>query len=487
MIHTVVTPKHERKTSSSSAPSDGASDSDGGVILEEQWTRSQNLIGTYSRNTWLNPRLPGLRDRLALSPRRDLDWCDRGKSHVDFKDDETVPLLQGRFLGHGSQGGVYETTCKGITLAWKKRHCPRGIGTKERGEIEILKRLSHQHIIKLIGTYTHRPFLGLLLWPVAVCDLATFLEDIDALILAYMPREPPTVEDRVMRRLHALCTSKDDWPDLFPAAVRRLSRSFGCLTSAITYIHGQRIRHKDLKPSNVLLSHDGLWVTDFGISTDLAALATTGSECVERGTAKYFAPEVAIYERSGRSADIFSLGCMFLEMVALCRGSSLQDLRRLRPAENFSFQANLHLRREWFTLLKSRQIRIQHLLCEIEQMIDPDPEMRPMASELMEHLGLIEQFQTGSDTPLYGYCCTPQNLTPRAKREIDRLVARIEDLKIQIVERDEEINHLRNSTPLVPPPPIGGDFTPSFSMNRLEPSTYIAPTDSHALRLAFSR
>ena len=201
---------------------------------------------------------------------------------------------------------------------------------KERQEIEILKRLAHQHIIKLMGTYTHGPFLGLLLWPVTVCDLATFFEDVDSLNIAWMPGEPLTVEDRVMRRLHALCPSTGDW-----SAVQRLSHSFGCLANAIAYIHSKRIRHKDLKPSNVLLSPDGLWVTDFGISTDLSALTTTGSECVERGTAKYFAPEVAKYERSGRSADMFSLGCMFLEMVALCRGGSLQDLRRLRPPENF--------------------------------------------------------------------------------------------------------------------------------------------------------
>ena len=104
MIHTAVTPKHGRHTSSSTALSDGASDSDGGVILEEEWARNQNLTGIYSRNTWLSPGLPGLMDSLPLSAQRDLDWCGRGGSHVDFQDDETVPLLQGRFLGHGSQG-----------------------------------------------------------------------------------------------------------------------------------------------------------------------------------------------------------------------------------------------------------------------------------------------------------------------------------------------------------------------------------------------
>ena len=52
----------------------------------------------------------------------------------------------------------------------------------ERKEIEILKKLKHEHIVRIVGTYTHRQFLGLLLHPVAVCDLATLFEGNLALI-----------------------------------------------------------------------------------------------------------------------------------------------------------------------------------------------------------------------------------------------------------------------------------------------------------------
>src|SRR5436190_11106424 len=47
------------------------------------------------------------------------DWSGRG-SHVDYKKDEVVPLVQGRYLGWGANGGVHETTCKGVALAWKR-------------------------------------------------------------------------------------------------------------------------------------------------------------------------------------------------------------------------------------------------------------------------------------------------------------------------------------------------------------------------------
>ncbi|KAJ9641478.1 hypothetical protein H2199_005448 [Coniosporium tulheliwenetii] len=108
------------------------------------------------------------------------DWSGRG-SHVEFSKDDTIPLSRGRWLGRGLNGDVYETSCKGIAVAWKTIHCRCGIRPEERKEIEVLKKLSHKHIIKLVGTYAYRQFLGLLLWPVATCDLATLLEDMEAL------------------------------------------------------------------------------------------------------------------------------------------------------------------------------------------------------------------------------------------------------------------------------------------------------------------
>jgi hypothetical protein len=90
-----------------------------------------------------------------------------------------VPLVEGRLLGSGVHGGVFETESNGIRLAWKRKCFRRTIGQKERRGIEIIKRLSHPHVIRLVGTYAHGRILGLLLWPVAICDLATLLEDAD--------------------------------------------------------------------------------------------------------------------------------------------------------------------------------------------------------------------------------------------------------------------------------------------------------------------
>lgn len=338
------------------------------------------------------------------------DWSGRGSSHVDFSNHERLPLERLRFLGHGVNGGVYETMCKGVALAWKTKYCRTSIGPQERKEIEILKKLSHAHIVKLVGTYTHQRFLGLLLWPVAVCDLTTFLEDMDNLSSHWrLKGRGFDYDPGLLERCRALGLPSD--PGLMPvAASSRLAQSFGCLAGAIAYLHEQRIRHKDLKPSNILMSSEGLWVADFDTSSDVSQLTFSATNNGERGTPKYFAPEVAAYEPHGRSADIFSLGCIFLEMaVAYSPSCSLEDLKRLRPAKDCSFQANLDQLDSWFALKRARYSREKHLLCEIRQMLSVDPSARPIAKDVQSHLVLIGQLTHKGMTlfPLCGQCCLP--------------------------------------------------------------------------------
>jgi serine/threonine protein kinase len=316
-----------------------------------------------------------------------------------------------------------------------------------------LKNLSNRRVIKLIGTYTQGSLLGLLLAPVAGSDLHTFMEDIDILRERLRAGKTCEIDDtQMMKRLDYFCPDTDDGSDLYNATVSRLSTCFGCLTGVIAYVHGQRIRHKDVKPSNILLSHNGLWLADFGISSDFSALSISQSESVERGTAKYFAPEVALYDRSGRPADIFSLGCVFIELVALIRGIPLIELRKLRPEQNNSLQANLDHKASWFALLKSRNTRTQHVLCEVESMISENPCLRPSASRLDKHLSIIVQFGGNRSVSLHSPCCDPQRFLDK----VAHMYMEIEHLKLEILERDRYIDRLTCSDqPPLPRPPMG--------------------------------
>lgn len=91
---------------------------------------------------------------------------------------------------------------------------------------------------------------------------------------------------------------------------------YGCLATAVQYLHVNRIRHKDLKPQNILVKGTKVLITDFGTAldwTDRSRATTTGNPGPY--SAAYAAPEVADRENRSESSDIWSLGCVFLEMT----------------------------------------------------------------------------------------------------------------------------------------------------------------------------
>ncbi|MFE4265336.1 PQQ-binding-like beta-propeller repeat protein [Streptomyces sp. NPDC056883] len=81
------------------------------------------------------------------------------------------------------------------------------------------------------------------------------------------------------------------------------------LVEALTAIHRARIIHRDLQPSNILLTRDGPRVIDFGISKPTTdALPTASGEIV--GTPGFMSPEHAAGEDLTPACDLFSLGAV---------------------------------------------------------------------------------------------------------------------------------------------------------------------------------
>jgi len=88
---------------------------------------------------------------------------------------------------------------------------------------------------------------------------------------------------------------------------------------ALSYAHAQGIIHRDIKPENILLSGGHAVIADFGIARaiDLAGVqALTRTGIGGPGTPAYMSPEQLLGDRKvdGRS-DIYSLGCVFYEML----------------------------------------------------------------------------------------------------------------------------------------------------------------------------
>ena len=198
--------------------------------------------------------------------------------------------------------------------------------------------------------------------------------------------------------------------------LRILCCFFGCLASALRYLHNSRIRHRDIKPANILVRGDKVYVTDFGISLDWENL-TRGT--TTRDTAKtliYCAPEVARVEKRNSSSDIWSLGCVFLEMWTVIHGRSIQDLRQYfrDRTESHRFYENRPAITDWMAIVlpdcptwKSDVPTIAGSW--IDEMLRELPQERPSAHALYRMISNFKQEWIESSNPFCGGCCIPDD------------------------------------------------------------------------------
>src|SRR5262245_32048773 len=100
------------------------------------------------------------------------------------------------------------------------------------------------------------------------------------------------------------------------------------VAEALEYAHKQGIKHRDVKPSNLLLDTQGtVWVTDFGLAKadDQENLTHTGDIL---GTLRYMPPE-AFEGKGDARGDVYSLGLTLYEMLAFRRAFDERDRNRL--------------------------------------------------------------------------------------------------------------------------------------------------------------
>lgn len=143
-------------------------------------------------------------------------------------------------LGYGGFGNVFEVKTKiqvpGYRFAMKVMHTQRSnralLMETLRREVDIIYALQdHHHFVKVFEAYETKTEIGLVLSPVA--SSGSLAQCFDQYL------EAKRVELDLSPTILGLRTTFD--------------QAFGCLAEGLAWMHQQRIRHKDIKPANILV------------------------------------------------------------------------------------------------------------------------------------------------------------------------------------------------------------------------------------------
>jgi mitogen-activated protein kinase kinase kinase len=208
--------------------------------------------------------------------------------------------MKGDLIGQGSFGCVYLAlhAVTGELLAVKQVETPSpGANSQSdarkksmiealKREISLLRDLRHPNIVQYLGCGSSAEYLNIFLEYVPGGSVQTMLNSYGAL-------PEPLVRSFVRQILNGL-----------------------------SYLHNRDIIHRDIKGANILVDNKGtIKISDFGISKKLEATNILNGANNNKhrpslqGSVFWMAPEVVKQTSYTRKADIWSLGCLVVEMM----------------------------------------------------------------------------------------------------------------------------------------------------------------------------
>lgn len=204
---------------------------------------------------------------------------------------EGVEWLKGQQIGLGAFSSCYQAqdVGTGALMAVKQVTYVRNTSSEQeevvetlREEIRMMNHLNHPNIIRMSGSTCEK------------CNYNLFVEwmaggSVSHLLNKYGPFKEAVILNYTEQLLRGL-----------------------------SYLHENQIIHRDIKGANLLIDSTGqrLRIADFGAAARLASKGTGAGEFQGQllGTIAFMAPEVLRGQQYGRSCDVWSVGCVIIEM-----------------------------------------------------------------------------------------------------------------------------------------------------------------------------
>lgn len=189
-------------------------------------------------------------------------------------------------------------------------------------ELKIMAKLRSEYVVKLDSAWIERNYIK-------ADDYKRYKQDNPSMSLGHVVFDPNrplllhvqmelcsnTLRD-VIKQLNTALNQKES-EEMTPIGYYIASEMFKEIVESVDYLHNKNppVIHRDLKPTNILISHgfSGRYVklADFGLAT--IHEFDEQSHTLGSGTMKYMAPEV-LTRKYDTKADIFSLGVIIQEL-----------------------------------------------------------------------------------------------------------------------------------------------------------------------------
>ncbi|TVY13708.1 Cytokinesis protein sepH [Lachnellula arida] len=222
----------------------------------------------------------GRAERTPGTPRKEGGGAGKDKA---LQDPGLKDYRLGECLGKGAFGSVYKAFNWGTGEAVAVKQIRLGDLPKSElrmieAEIDLLKNLNHDNIVKYLGFVKSSDCLNIIL---EYCENGS---------------------------LHSICKSYGKFPENLVGVY------MGQILLGLQYLHDQGVIHRDIKGANILTTKDGkVKLADFGVSTSTLAGADKEAQVV--GTPYWMAPEIIQLSGATPASDIWSLGCTVIELL----------------------------------------------------------------------------------------------------------------------------------------------------------------------------